>query len=114
MGRTGRRERAQHRDKQIAVLSPFTRMTADAAGRRALADPHLSAPDRGRAWRIGPAGQALQTDSGRLMTWPVVQLQPAHRRGDYSAARWVAASRATAGQPAKAEHIRQAAIRLAR
>jgi hypothetical protein len=74
MGRTGRRERAQHRDKQIAVLSPFTRMTADAADRRALADPHLSAPDRGRAWRIGPAGQALQTDSGRLMTWPVAWL----------------------------------------
>jgi hypothetical protein len=49
-------------------------MTADAADRRALADPHLSAPDRGRAWRIGPAGQALQTDSGRLMTWPVTWL----------------------------------------
>jgi len=74
MGRTGRRERAQHRDKQIAVLSPFTRMTADAADRRALADPHLGAPARGRAWRIGPAGQALQADSGRLMTWPVAWL----------------------------------------
>ena len=53
---------ALDRDKQLAVVSQFTHIVADAAGEPGARRAHLGAPDRGRARGWGLSGHANTND----------------------------------------------------